>query len=167
MLDASAKRIKDWSLKHDFKFWQLRTPLTKYKRAPVPYALDNGCFTQFRARIWQRMIIEAYEEPMPVFVCLPDVVGDAEKTLELFSQFTGATTGLPRALVLQDGIGDHAIPWDKIEAVFVGGSDEFKTSYECMNACVSAKMLGKLLQIRSMRIREQLCLRQVQQNPTI
>jgi len=71
-----------------------------------------------------------------VFVALPDIVGDARRTLELFQHFTYFTTGLPNALVLQDGIGDFPIPWGEVEAVFVGGSDQFKISQEANGGSV-------------------------------
>ena len=82
-----------------------------------------------------------------MFVCLPDIVGDARRTLDLFNVFKPLTAGLPRALVLQDGIGKFEIPWNDIDAVFVGGSDEFKISNECINACKVAKMLGKWVHV--------------------
>ena len=83
----------------------------------------------------------------PVFVCLPDIVGDALRTLELFDAFKTMTADLPRALVLQDGIANHRIPWTELSAVFVGGSDAFKISPECINAVKTAKMLGKWVHV--------------------
>jgi hypothetical protein len=55
--------------------------------------------------------------------------------------------GLPVALVLQDGIGALPIPWSQIEAVFVGGSDNFKVSGEAFGAARAAKMLGKWVHV--------------------
>lgn len=142
MLDCSPAKIRQYSERYGYEFWQLRTPLTGYKIAGVPWALDNGCFTSFNRPKWERMLDEA-EGNRPLFVTLPDIVGDAIRTLELFDQFTLRTNGLPRALVLQDGIGKHRIPWDDLAAVFVGGSDDFKYSAEAINAAKTAKMLGK------------------------
>jgi len=39
-----------------------------------------------------------------VFVSLPDVVGDAARTLDLFDIFKEITEGVPRALVIQDSV---------------------------------------------------------------
>ena len=83
----------------------------------------------------------------PIFVCMPDIVGDAIRTLELFAEFAHVANGLPRALVLQDGIGQHRIEWRMVSAVFVGGSDSFKTSPEAINAAKAAKMLGKWVHV--------------------
>ena len=146
MLDCSRKKIEEYTTRYGVEFWQLRTPLTAYALAGVPYGLDNGCFKRFNRKVWERMLDEA-EENRPVFVCLPDIVGDAVRTLDLFDQFEVTTNGLPRALVLQDGCGNHRIPWDKLAAVFVGGSDDFKVSSEAMNACRTAKMLGKWVHV--------------------
>lgn len=148
MLDLSPKRIAELSEKYDHEFWQLRTPLTKYKIAGVPYGLDNGCFTKFDEPTWLRLIQEARESEAEIkFVTLPDIVGDATRTLDLFEEYRFKTQFLPRALVLQDGIGQHRIDWHKIDAVFVGGSDSFKISQEAMNCAKVAKMLGKWVHV--------------------
>ena len=80
-------------------------------------------------------------------MCLLDIVGDARRTLDLFEAFRMHTNGTPPALVLQYGIGDHAIPWNDISAVFVGGSDPFKISTEAHNVCRAAKMLNKWVHV--------------------
>ena len=147
LFDVSPKKIREYSAKYDYEFWQLRTPLTGYARCPeVPWALDNGCFSEFRREKWERMVVEA-ETDRPLFVTMSDVVGDALRTLELFDHFELATNEVPRALVLQDGIHKHRIPWDKIAAVFVGGSDDFKYSKAAINAARTAKMLGKWVHV--------------------
>ena len=146
MLDCSPKKIHEYRERYGVDFWQLRTPLTQYALAGVPYGLDNGCFKRFNEKAWSRLLNEA-EENMPKFVCLPDMVGDAVRTLDLFDAFESKTNGLPRCLVLQDGIGNHRIDWNKLSAVFVGGSDAFKINEEAMNACKTAKMLGKWVHV--------------------
>ena len=147
MLDCSHRKINEYRERYGIDFWQLRTPLTAYAIGPdIPYGLDNGCFKRFNQRTWERMLNEA-EETRPVFACLPDIVGDAVRTLDLFDYLKTKTNGLPRALVLQDGIGQHRIPWDSLDSVFVGGSDDFKVSQEAMNACRTAKMLGKWVHV--------------------
>jgi hypothetical protein len=146
MLDCSPKKIHAYRERYGVDLWQLRTPLTRYSLSGLPYGLDNGCFKRFDQKTWERLLNEA-EDSVPKFVCLPDIVGDAVRTLDLFDVFESKTNGLPRALVLQDGIGNHRIPWDKIAAVFVGGSDAFKTSREAMNVCRTAQMLGKWIHV--------------------
>jgi hypothetical protein len=147
MLDCSPAKIAEYSYRYDYEFWQLRTPLTAYARAAcVPYGLDNGCFSGSLPAAWNRLIQEA-EADRPVFVALPDIVGSARRTADLFTYFERKTNGLPRALVLQDGIGNVEIPWANIAAVFVGGSDDFKIAPEAIQAAKCAKMLGKWVHV--------------------
>jgi hypothetical protein len=147
MLDCSPAKIAEYRARYDHDFWQLRTPLTQYARAPgIPYGLDNGCFSGQLPKAWERLIEQAHED-RPVFVAMPDVVGSARRTADLFAYFEGATNGLPRALVLQDGIGGIEITWSKIAAVFVGGTDDFKFAPEAMQAAKCAKMLGKWVHV--------------------
>ena len=154
MLDCSPAKIAEYSQRYGYEFWQLRTPLTKNRVADCPWALDNGCFSNFNEKTWRRMLSEAddlacnLERPHPPkFVTLPDLVGSAQRTRELFDVFFLPTVGLPRALVLQDGIASVDIPWRDIAAVFVGGTDAFKISRECRDACNVAKMLGKWVHV--------------------
>lgn len=146
MLDCSRKKINDYSEKYNYDFWQLRTPLTAYALSGKPYGLDNGCFSRFPKKTWVKQLNDAQLDK-PIFVTLPDIVGSAARTLDLFDIFKHHAHGLPRALVLQDGINNHRIPWDEIDAVFVGGSDEFKTSDEAINAAKMAKMLNKWVHV--------------------
>jgi len=146
MLDCSPEKIAEYSEKYDYEFWQLRTPLTCYKLSGKPYGLDNGCFKEFREREWLRLVEDA-DRHQPVFITVPDIVGDAVRTMDLYHIYKRKLYGLPTCLVLQDGIGNLRIPWDEISAVFVGGTDTFKTSSEAMNACRVAKMLGKWVHV--------------------
>jgi hypothetical protein len=147
MLDCSPAKILQYRERYDHDFWQLRTPLTRYARTPnIPYGLDNGCFARFERETWERLLDEA-DGDRPVFVTLPDIVGDAQRTVELFDHFHSRTQELPRALVLQDGIERTRIRWDDLAAVFIGGSDGFKISREAFAAARTAKMLGKWVHV--------------------
>ena len=155
MLDKSPDHIRRYSEKYQHEFWQLRTPLTRNKISEVRYGLDNGCFSGVLSNAWFLQLEEA-QENRPVFVCLPDIVGDARRTMDLFKYFWHKTAGLPRALVLQDGIGSYAIPWDDIECVFIGGTDIFKISQEAINCARCAKMLGKWVHVGRVNTPERL-----------
>jgi hypothetical protein len=153
MLDCSPAKIAEYRLRYNEDFWQLRTPLTQYARANGPYAIDNGCFKNFERDRWFRLLDEAEatmwetDGSRPIFVTLPDIVCDAQRTIELFRHFKLRTNELPRALVLQNGIEYIDIPWDDIAAVFVGGDDRFKHSEEAMRAAKTAKMLDKWVHV--------------------
>lgn len=83
----------------------------------------------------------------PLFVAIPDVVGDAQRTSELFRHFKLRTNEFVRALVLQNGIERVEIPWDDIGAVFIGGDDDFKVSPGAFRCARTAKMLGKWVHV--------------------
>lgn len=147
MLDCSPAKIAEYRERYKEDFWQLRTPLTNYARAPgIPYGLDNGCFKEFDRQDWERLLSQA-EEDAPVFACLPDIVCDAQRTCELFTYFKAFTNGIPRALVLQNGIEHATIPWDDLAAVFIGGDDAFKIDPVTFRAAKAAKMLGKWVHV--------------------
>lgn len=147
LLDCSPAKIAEYTARYGYEFGQLRTPLTQYKIAPgVPWALDNGCFSVFHRDRWERMLDQA-DECRPLFVTLPDIVCDAQRTAELFDAFHRRTQELPRALVLQNGIERVRIPWSELAAVFIGGDDPFKISPEAMAAARTAKMLGKWVHV--------------------
>lgn len=150
LLDCSPSKIEEYSKRYNYNFGQLRTPLTAYGLSNKLYGLDNGCFKRFNEKTWLRLLDDAKAQDLrnqPVFVCSPDVVGDARRTLELFDMFYDLIKPLKVCLVLQDGIGNFNIDWRKVDAVFVGGSDAFKISNEAVNACKAAKILNKWVHV--------------------
>lgn len=150
LLDNSPAKIAVHSARFGYQFGQLRTPLTNYALAErIPWAADNGFFSKPDVESWLRWLdrFDENRERRPLFVTLPDVVGDAMRTLELFEYFRLRTNELPRAIVLQDGIERTRIPWEDIEAVFIGGSNDFKYSREAINAARTAKMLGRWVHV--------------------
>lgn len=106
----------------------------------IPYCLDNGCFDQdkFDPAKFVSLLYRAGEAPVkPVFAAIPDVVhqtpngpiGDHTKTVQRFFLWVDKLLplGAPLAFVAQDGLSDlDEIPWDLIDAVFIGGSNDFK-----------------------------------------
>ena len=129
---------------------QLLTPLTRYKRWSDFFAIDNGAFSSFHHKAFKALLAREYEHRrLCRFVAIPDVVGDARRTLEVFGLLAHdlKSTGWPVALVLQDGIGDLAIPWHQLDAVFVGGSTRFKESDQAMACAKAARILGKWVHV--------------------
>ena len=129
----------------DAAFGQLRTPLTRYTLADeVAWAGDNGFFTDPQVPRWIRFVEHALQlSRKPLFLTLPDIVGDAARTLELFCLFASHVPPPLRALVIQDGIDRVRIPWHKLGAVFIGGSNAFKKSDAAFNVARTARLLGK------------------------
>lgn len=101
-----------------------------------PWGVDNDAFggwtdekeTRFSALLGQ-VCLRGPKQSCK-FVACPDVVGDSRTTLERFDRWEPIirATGFPVALVAQDGLTPRYVPWDRIDALFIGGTDEFKLS---------------------------------------
>lgn len=108
------------------------------------FGLDNGCF----AAKWDEDKWLAWLDKMPrdrcLFATVPDVVGDAELTFDRWWKYNDKVKdlGFNRAYVLQDGCEDWHVPEDA-EAVFIGGSTEFKLSDEAAALTSQARQQGK------------------------
>lgn len=125
---------------------QLLTPLTRYKlRDPDrPWAIDNGGFKRLDIAAFKALLArENHRRDHCLFVSAPDIVGSAQRTLELFAHFAPMLERWPVALVCQDGQEMLPIPWDAIAAVFIGGSTNWKCSAHVEAIIKTAKLLGK------------------------
>jgi hypothetical protein len=127
---------------------QLLTPLTRYKlRDPsLPWAIDNGGFKEVDVPgLLALLAREEHHRDRCLFVAVPDVVGCARRTLEVFAQWKAKPElkGWRLALVCQDGQEHLPIPWDDIDAVFIGGSTNWKLSPHVAHIIKAAKLLGK------------------------
>lgn len=109
------------------------------------WAADNDAFGAWDEDRFRVMLDALATVPGCRFVTAPDVVGDHEATLERFFAWEDelAATRLPVAFVLQDGCDGGDVPWDRIAAVFVGGTDLFKMGEPARALVDEAKRLGK------------------------
>jgi hypothetical protein len=124
---------------------QLLTPLTMYTRWGDPFAIDNGAYTRFRERRFASLLDrEAECKGGCLFVSVPDVVGSARRTREIWTyRHSMVPEGWPLAYVCQDGSEDIGIPWDECEAVFIGGTTRWKLGKHAADIVKTAKILGK------------------------
>lgn len=125
---------------------QLLTPLTRFnlQNKNGKFAIDNGAFSKFEAKGFMSLLDREKERRQNcIFVAVPDVVGSARRTLEVFQRWKGIISAWPLALVAQDGQEDLEIPWDDIAAIFLGGSTKFKVSDEAAQIVKAAKALDK------------------------
>lgn len=99
-------------------------------RAGIPWAADNDAFNAgFDPAAFERMLDSVAGLAGCLFVAAPDVVGDWSATRAAFPEWAARIRKrrLPVAVVLQDGIaGPDDVPWDDVDAVFVGGTTAFK-----------------------------------------
>lgn len=117
----------------------------------VDWAADNGMFSQP-----ETFTIEGYLAWLStmapwrsrcLFATAPDVVGDAAATWELaestFELIRAA--GYPVALVAQDGLEEMlpTLDWGRFDALFIGGSTEWKLSKWAQQAMAEAHKRGK------------------------
>jgi len=116
-------------------------------REGYPFAVDNGAFTGFnrdtRAAFGDILAKSRPHRERCLFVAVPDVVGSARRTLECFEAWRRKLNGWPLALVCQDGQEHLPIPWHQIEAVFIGGSTEWKLSKHAEHVVRAAQIHGK------------------------
>lgn len=125
---------------------QLLTPLTRYtaQRPDGYFAIDNGAFSKFEPHSFLSLLKrETPRRGLCRFVAVPDVVGSARRTLEVFDHWAPALQEWPLALVAQDGQENLPIPWERIAAIFIGGSTDWKMgphAAACIKAC---KAIGK------------------------
>lgn len=128
---------------------QLLTPLTRYRlRDPAkPWAIDNGFFSPGASiAAWLTLLErEKHHSQNCLFVTLPDVVGSARRTLEVYDHWRRdeRLRGWRCALVCQDGQEHLPIPWADIAAVFLGGSTNWKCGPHAVHIIKAAKALGK------------------------
>jgi hypothetical protein len=131
---------------------QLLTPLTRYKlRNPEwPWAIDNGFFAQTEIDSYLALLErEKHHQKNCLFVTLPDVVGSARRTLEVFEHWRRREElrNWKRALVCQDGQEHLPIPWNDISAVFIGGSTNWKCGEHAIHIIKAAKALQKWVHV--------------------
>lgn len=118
--------------------------------AGIPWAADNDCFQGLDAPAFYAMCDRLVGLPGCLFVTVPDIVGDARATARQFEKWAPALErrGLPVALVLQDGLESPAMrpwleaTWHRLDAVFVGGSTEFKLGPAAAELALEARDRG-------------------------
>lgn len=107
----------------------------------LPIGADNGAFSGFDAVAFTRLL-DRWAGVRLLWVCCPDVVGDAAATLALFPEWSGVIRGRgqPVAYVLQDG--QEELPLPVADCYFVGGSTEWKLSRHAARLVAEGKRRG-------------------------
>jgi hypothetical protein len=122
---------------------QMVTPLSGNRlEEHVPWALDNGCFSdRWSERTWRRALERHADTPGCLFAVVPDVVANATATDELWERWAPVVHehGYRAAYVLQNGC--DAIPPDA-DAVFTGGDTTWKLGGEAQSLIRAAQHRG-------------------------
>jgi hypothetical protein len=145
LIDKSPNDIqRKMSLHPTLVAGQLLTPLTRYRNAGGVFAIDNGAYSGFDRLAFSSLLQrEDLHKERCLFVSVPDIVGSARRTLEIWRHRYGIVSGWPLALVMQDGMEDMDIPWGDLSAVFIGGCDPWKDSKAAVDIVKTAKTLQK------------------------
>jgi len=103
-------------------YWN--NPKVKYY---MPYALDNGCFTEWNEELYFWMLNDSKSYHNPLWVCVPDVVGDFKKTMKYWYLYKDRVQKYKYklAFVCQDGCSPKDVPKEAF-CCFIGGTTSWK-----------------------------------------
>lgn len=139
-------------------FGWLNTPRCGYNfsrlaQYGVPIACDNSAYSAFCERRYLNML---HRISVPVlWVTVPDIVGNAEKTQQLWEQWYEMVC-YPRAYVGQDGCENRVLPWDQFDCFFIGGTTDWKLSQSAADVAKAAKKKGKYIHMGRVNSRKRL-----------
>ena len=130
-------------------------------RNSLPWAADNDCFN---GGLNKDLFVKMLKRSRPsiggcMWVASPDVVADADATLDLFDEWVDVISGqygYPIALVAQDGMIGAEVRWLEIDALFIGGSTEWKMSEAAHRLVREAQSHGKLVHMGRVNTRRRL-----------
>lgn len=122
----------------------------KFVRPFRIWAADNGCFNP---RVSAAFVLDDYLRWLDsyadmagrcAFVTAPDVVADAQGTWRRAAPALPAirARGFKAALVAQNGLEDLAVDWAAFDAIFIGGSTDWKISEHARILAAEAKRRG-------------------------
>ena len=114
--------------------------LSDVEKSHFDFAIDNGCFNDFKIKPFLRLLLKLKAKPL--FVVAPDKISDKTKTLRLWDYWQPIINdlGFAAAFVLQDGITWSEVP--ETQHLFVGGSTDFKMGETAIAICRKAKAKG-------------------------
>jgi hypothetical protein len=116
--------------------------------AGVIWCADNGCYGKGwpGEDAWLQWLgRNRHDAGRCWFATAPDVVGDAQATLDrsLPTMPLIRAMGYPVALVGQDGLEDLTIPWAGLDVLFLGGSTDWKLGPAARALTTEAVARGK------------------------
>jgi hypothetical protein len=124
------------------------TPRTRYRPdlRTMPWAADNGRFsapqdyTDDKYLAW----LDTHERSTCLFATAPDVLCDWPATLAMSAPLFPRirALGYRAALVAQDGLTADDVPWGDFDALFIGGSTEWKLSEDAYAVARAARARG-------------------------
>lgn len=123
----------------------------------VAWCADNSCFGKSYPgdeAWWAWLNSKAEHVGSCLFATAPDVVGDAQATLERSLPWLPKirSLGYPAAFVAQDGLERRSVIddpkwWDTFDVLFIGGSTEWKLGPAARELAAAAKHYGKRVHV--------------------
>jgi hypothetical protein len=111
------------------------------------FAADNGCFVQADKYSNDGFLawLDKLDRDACLFATAPDVVGDAVATKDRAYPMLPRIQklGFKAAYVCQDGELPNTVEWSKLNAIFIGGSTEWKLSQAAADLVAEAKRRDK------------------------
>ena len=125
-----------------------------------PWVIDNGIYTGvFKKEKW----IKSLDLLLPfrdtcLEVALPDELYDCRATVEKYFVYLPHVRerGYPAALVTQDGMRPEDVPWDHVDGLFIGGTNEHKLGPEGAALIEAGKEKGVWVHVGRVNSRKRL-----------
>ncbi|MEV6523132.1 hypothetical protein AB0M43_14375 [Longispora sp. NPDC051575] len=118
-------------------------------RPGVRWCADNAVFVDgypgdAKYLAWLRRLAQRADPNLAAFATAPDVVCRAAETLARSEPMLDPirAAGYPVALVAQDGLEDLDVPWTGIDALFLGGSTDWKLGPAAAHLAAEARSRG-------------------------
>jgi hypothetical protein len=118
-----------------------------------PWCVDTGCFSSkftFNADVYLAYLHKwKHLRASCAFATAPDVIGNWLETLSASKPMFQPIweLGYKVALVAQDGLVNTMIPWLEIDAIFIGGTTDWKLSLQSAAICREARRRDKWVHI--------------------
>lgn len=141
LIDGSSVRIAERRLQaNELIAGQLLTPLTRYRRCEDVWAADNGGFREARPKGFSKIMKRQWDfRDQCLFAAVPDKVENHKETLSMWNDYNHLADGYKKAFVAQDGFDGWP---SNANAIFIGGSTEFKDSSEADEIVLAALANG-------------------------
>lgn len=116
--------------------------------AGIVWAADNGCFGRGYPgdEAWLAWLHRnRHAADQCLFATAPDVVADARATVQRSWPFLRRVRrlGYPVGFVAQDGLENLRVLWDEFDALFIGGSTDWKLGQWAADLAAEANERGK------------------------
>lgn len=126
------------------------TPAQGNIRPPgVAWCADNGCFGKGYPgdEAWFAWLAKQGDAGTCLFATAPDALCDHQRTYLRADPWLDRIRdlGYPAAFVAQNGCRPNKLAWDRFDALFIGGDNEYKLGPIARDVAAEAKTRGKWL----------------------